>query len=175
MMGRYTFIPYKSEYFGLFNKEKERIRSVINDARIEHVGSTAVVGLGGKGVIDIYIAVKREEMTKTSQLLQSNLGYVFKPEAGIAGERLFHNRKIMGEDGNLLQEFHVHVSYSQASDFKNALIFRDYLKAHPNDAQRYGEAKKIATREGNTKDEYMKIKSPIISEILERALKEAAV
>ena len=49
-MGRYPFIFYKSEYPKLFEAEKERIQEVLGkQIVIEHVGSTAVPGLGGSG------------------------------------------------------------------------------------------------------------------------------
>ena len=49
-VGRYPFIPYDSTYPELFQAEKERIREVLGKrVTIEHVGSTSVPGLGGKG------------------------------------------------------------------------------------------------------------------------------
>ena len=48
---KYVFKPYSKIFPELFQKEKERISPNLKEAlAIEHVGSTAVPGLGGKGI-----------------------------------------------------------------------------------------------------------------------------
>lgn len=78
-MKKYIFKPYSDLFPSLFNKEKERIASqLLKKASIEHVGSTAVPGLGGKGIIDIAIAVDKSDMENATAALQE-LGYEFRP------------------------------------------------------------------------------------------------
>jgi hypothetical protein len=49
---KYTYKPYSNIFPSLFQKEKKRISSSFNIAlAIEHVGSTSIPGLGGKGII----------------------------------------------------------------------------------------------------------------------------
>lgn len=49
---KYVFKPYLQCFPTLFNQEKERIvKHLDQDIMIEHVGSTAIPGLGGKGII----------------------------------------------------------------------------------------------------------------------------
>ena len=51
---KYIFRPYNPIFPELFKNEKERMEKILGDnLKIEHIGSTAVMGLGGKGVIDI--------------------------------------------------------------------------------------------------------------------------
>ena len=51
-MKKYVFKPYNPKFPVLFEQEKQRIASHLKEkAPIEHVGSTAVPGLGGKGII----------------------------------------------------------------------------------------------------------------------------
>lgn len=76
-MKKYVFRPYSPLFLELFLKEKSRIASNI-PAWIEQIGSTAVPGLGGKGVIDIGISVDQKNMDAISIQLQS-IGYEFKP------------------------------------------------------------------------------------------------
>ena len=73
----YKFIPYDSVYPGLFEKEKVFLKKILsNKIIVEHFGSTAVPGLGGKGVIDIYLLVAKELMKVTSKkLCDYNPGY----------------------------------------------------------------------------------------------------
>jgi GrpB-like predicted nucleotidyltransferase (UPF0157 family) len=74
-MKRYTFKPYSSLYPFLFEQEKNRILSQLKKTvTIEHVGNTAIVGLGGKGIIDIAIGVEKLNMEESVQELQK-LGY----------------------------------------------------------------------------------------------------
>lgn len=47
---KYVYKPYSKTFPGLFQKEKERITSsLVNVLAIEHVGSTAIPGLEGRG------------------------------------------------------------------------------------------------------------------------------
>jgi GrpB-like predicted nucleotidyltransferase (UPF0157 family) len=50
-MKKYVFKPYSNIFPALFDKEKERIAPHLKKAlAIEHVGSTAIPDLGGKGL-----------------------------------------------------------------------------------------------------------------------------
>jgi GrpB-like predicted nucleotidyltransferase (UPF0157 family) len=63
VMKKYVFKPYSKIFPELFHKEKERITSNVNlRLIIEHIGSTAAPGVDGKGIIDIAIAVDKEDM-----------------------------------------------------------------------------------------------------------------
>jgi GrpB-like predicted nucleotidyltransferase (UPF0157 family) len=74
-MKKYVFKPYHKIFPQLFLKEKKRITGSLGmSAVIEHIGSTAVLGLGGKGIIDMAIPVDKRDMDSASQQLQ-NLGY----------------------------------------------------------------------------------------------------
>ncbi len=66
-MKKYIFDPYDEIFPELFAKEKKRIASYLPKAlQIEHVGSTAVPGLGGKGIIDIAILVEKQDIEEIS-------------------------------------------------------------------------------------------------------------
>lgn len=78
-MKKYTFKPYSKIFPELFLKEKRRIASHIKSIlAIEHIGSTSVPNLGGKGIIDIAIAVPKHDMDAVREQLQK-LGYEFRP------------------------------------------------------------------------------------------------
>src|SRR5579862_6481618 len=77
LMKKYVFKPYSKIFPLLFDQEKLRLASHLKgDLKIEHVGSTAVSQLEGKGIIDIAIAVDKKEMDSISKQLQE-LGYEF--------------------------------------------------------------------------------------------------
>jgi GrpB-like predicted nucleotidyltransferase (UPF0157 family)/predicted GNAT family acetyltransferase len=163
-MSKYVFKPYSKIFPDLFNKEKGRIAPFLKRAlAIEHIGSTSVCNLGGKGIIDIAIAVNKEDMDTTSQQLQS-LGYEFRPTFSTPDRLYFIIYLPDPEEGN--RRYHVHLTYPESSDWKGFISFRDYLRAHPEEVQEYAEMKKRAAREANQEGNlYRKIKEPIFQKI----------
>lgn len=171
-MSKYVFKPYNPIFAELFEKEKERLTKYLSgEYRIEHVGSTAVPDLGGKGIIDIYIVAPKEQLDRISQEVLSS-GYEYRPRVS-ADQHVFHRIDLPDPiDGT--RRYHAHISYPEADDFKQAIAFRDYLRKHPEDVRRYAEIKQNAAQEANQdKDTYMLIKTPVIQNILVKALKEA--
>lgn len=163
-MKKYVFRPYSPLFPKLFQKEKSRIASHINPtAEIEHIGSTAVPGLGGKGVIDIGIAVNRQDMESISEQLQ-NLGYEFKPLFSTP-DRLYLVHYIPdAEEPN--RRYHVHLTYPENKEWKEFLGFRDYLINHPIDLQEYADIKeKAALASEGEGQKYRDLKEPLINKI----------
>lgn len=168
-MKKYVFKPYDPIFPELFEKEKSRIKMILgqNDL-IEHVGSTSVPGLGGKGIIDIYIATEKNQMKALSEKLQG-LSYEYRPQAS-SNERLFHKISLP-DPVEEIRVYHVHVAFPESQDWTVAIKLRDYLRVHPEDAQRYAEVKKLAAAKANENREiYLKIKGPILEEIIAKPL-----
>lgn len=135
---------------------------------IEHIGSTAVPGLGGKGIIDIYIVAPKEDLDKISKEVMK-AGYESRPRIS-TDQHLFY-RIDLPDPIEGIRRYHIHINYEEAEDFQNAIKFRDYLRNDPKAVKRYVEIKKKAAREANQdKDAYMAIKSPVIKSILKKAL-----
>ena len=168
-MKKYVFKPYSKIFPELFNKEKERILARINNhLLIEHVGSTAVPGLGGKGIIDIAIAVNKVDMDKVTQQLQ-NLGYEFRPAFSTPDRHYFIIYLPDPEEGQ--RRYHVHLTYPENNEWDEFIGFRDYLIHHPEEVEEYAQLKKIAAEEANQEGErYRKMKEPMFKKI--HALKE---
>jgi GrpB-like predicted nucleotidyltransferase (UPF0157 family) len=163
-MKKYVFKPYSEEFPKLFEKEKKRITSHVNEKIIvEHVGSTAVPTLGGKGIIDIAIAANKEEMESISTQLQS-LGYEFRPTFSTP-DRLYFITYLPDPEEEI-RRYHIHLTYLGSKDWLEFIAFRDYLKAHPEELQTYAEMKKNAALEANQDgDKYRKLKEPIFEKI----------
>ncbi|MEA3329527.1 MAG: GrpB family protein [Nanoarchaeota archaeon] len=63
---KYKYRKYDKKYPELFRREKSKLRKILGKKpEITHVGSTAIPGLGGKGVIDILISVSKKQIIKT--------------------------------------------------------------------------------------------------------------
>lgn len=163
-MKKYVFKPYSKIFPELFLKEKERISSRIKTAlAIEHIGSTSVPNLGGKGIIDIAIAVRRQEMDSVSQQLQS-LGYEFRPTFSTPDRFYFIIYLPDPEEGE--RRYHLHLTYPENSEWGQFIGFRDYLRNHPDEVEEYAAIKKQAADEANHEGErYRKIKEPMFKKI----------
>ena len=159
-MKKYVFRPYDPIFSELFNQEKQRIAPHLHKAlAIEHVGSTAVVNLGGKGIIDIAIAVNKDDLEVTSSQLQS-LGYEFRPNFSTADR--YYLVIYLPDPIEEIRRYHVHLTYPESNEWKGLIGFRDYLRDHPDEAQEYAEMKKRAALEANHDGErYRKMKEPI--------------
>lgn len=88
-------VEYDAAWPRRYEEERARIVDALGElmTAIEHVGSTAVPGLGGKPVIDIMIGVARQEDGESCVGPLEALGYEYRGEAGIPG-RLFFRRGV---------------------------------------------------------------------------------
>jgi GrpB-like predicted nucleotidyltransferase (UPF0157 family) len=165
-MQKYVFKPYDNMFPELFNREKERIVTHLNrNLMIEHVGSTAVPGLGGKGIIDIAIAVEKQDFDRTSKELQA-LGYEYKPAYSTQERWFFIIDLPDAEEG--VRRYHVHLTFPDSEDWNGLIVFRDHLRSHPEDMQEYADLKSKAALEADQDGEkYRKLKSPFFKKLLD--------
>jgi GrpB-like predicted nucleotidyltransferase (UPF0157 family) len=176
-MSHYDFLPYDQKFPELFDKEEKRLRTFLGtEPIIEHFGSTAVPRLGGKGIIDIYVVVPKEYLKSISEKLQKEAGYEYRADVGEEKERLFHRRTALDENG-IQRTYHLHLIHPDFMELKEAIAFRNYLRTHPGETEKYAEIKKRAADEANkigdgklAKEKYLEIKGDIIKEITKKAL-----
>jgi|JI9StandDraft_1071089.scaffolds.fasta_scaffold09623_5 GrpB-like predicted nucleotidyltransferase (UPF0157 family)/GNAT superfamily N-acetyltransferase len=163
-MKKYVFKPYSKLFPTLFENEKKRIQSHTKQPMtIEHIGSTSIPDLGGKGIIDIGIAVEKETMDLICKELQS-LGYEFRPSFSTAKRYYFMIYLPDTEEGK--RRYHLHLTYPENSEWFDFLAFRDYLRDHPEEAKEYARIKETAAFEANENgDYYRKMKEPIFKKI----------
>jgi len=166
-MKRYIYEDYAPKYKTLFLKEKKSLEKILDsDAVIEHIGSTAVPGLGGKGIIDIMIFAPKSKIQNYSGKLQK-AGYLFRENAS-KPDRLFFRTDY---ENKTMRKIHIHLTYNK-KELREKTAFRDYLVAHPKDAQRYAELKKKAVEFAQgTGERYRKYKEGFLSAITKKALK----
>jgi GrpB-like predicted nucleotidyltransferase (UPF0157 family) len=172
---KYFFRPYNPEFPKMFDTEKKRLQKVLGEkAEIEHIGSTAVPGLGGKGVIDISVAVSKDNWPETSEKLQS-LGYEYKKKDPIReSQRLFFMANLSDEElGTRL--YHIHLTFPESNESKREIGFRDYLITHPEAVNEYSEIKMRAAEKSqkfSTKNEmrdaYGEVKQDFIEKIIRK-------
>jgi len=126
---KYRFVEYDDNYPKIFQKEKEILGKLLPNAHIEHVGSTAVPGLGGKGIIDIAVGV--DKLTTALE------GYEYRETASTKTRKFF--RKDISD-----QRIHIHLVIYKEKDWKEMLDFRDSLLDDPKKREEYAKLKRDA-------------------------------
>ncbi len=164
-MKKYVFKPYSKIFPELFAKEKARIASHINlTLAIEHVGSTAVPGLGGKGIIDIAISANKQDLETVKQRLEE-LGYEFRA-AFSTDERLYFIIYLPDPEDKA-RRYHVHLMPKDSKEWQEFIQFRDTLRSDPQAAQEYAVLKQQAAAHANQDGEsYRAHKKPMFKKIL---------
>ena len=131
--------------------------------RIDHIGSTSIVGMDAKPVIDMQISVSALDPVNPFRIPLESLGYVFHPENDELTKRYFRE-----PPGQPRTHIHVRKLGSWAQQF--ALLFRDYMRVNPDDARAYAELKHaLAERYRDDRDGYTTAKEPFIWEVMWRA------
>ena len=170
-INKYIFKAYNQRFPALFVAEKIRIATYINhhvaiDLLIEHIGSTAVPNLGGKGIIDIVLSTNKTNLNAVSALLK-DLNYIFR-EIGSSSERWFFQADLPDLDEQV-RRYHIHLTLPESMELKNLIAFRDYLRANPTVAKEYEDLKRHAAQEAdNDGTKYRQTKEPMIQEILKK-------
>lgn len=94
MTAHVIIVEYDPSWAAMSEKEKRRILSAVGDlvVAVEHVGSAAVPGLGGKPVLDIMVAVRDlADADRCIEPLRSiGYEYVLEYDDIIPERRYFH-------------------------------------------------------------------------------------
>lgn len=160
---RVRVIPYNEQWPKEFEKIKVEISSVLGPlaVAIEHVGSTSVKGLWAKPIIDIDVVIPDSTVLPQVVAKLENIGYHDEGNLGIEGREAF-----CYENKPELMLHHLYVCPADSKELKRHLIFRNYLRTHPDAVQEYSQVK----REGASLfpediDAYLEYKSPVIKKI----------
>jgi GrpB-like predicted nucleotidyltransferase (UPF0157 family) len=171
-MDAVEIVDYDPRWPLLFEEEAERLRAVLDPSQIiglEHFGSTAIPGLAAKPIIDILIAV-RSLATAQAIFVEAlgNLDYVYWAD-NPKKDRMFFV-KGMPPFGSK-RSHHVHVTELRGEMWQR-LAFRDYLRAHPEEAEIYERLKKrLAIEHQTDREAYTDAKSAYIDSVVQKSLK----
>ncbi|MBU1246001.1 MAG: GrpB family protein [Nanoarchaeota archaeon] len=167
-MEKYVFKKYSSEFPKLFTREKTKLKKFLpKNAKIKHIGSTAIPGLGGKGIIDIFISVNKKDIKKTKEKLEK-FDYIFKPSGGSKQRKFFEKDYTYHKK---TRRVHIHLTFHNSQEFKRAIDFVEYLKNNPKITKEYAKIKKQGTKlaKGNAKV-YQKHKKKFLEKINKRKI-----
>jgi GrpB-like predicted nucleotidyltransferase (UPF0157 family) len=129
---------------------------------IQHVGSTSIAGISAKPVIDIAIAIQQYPLPDELLAAVEALGYTYLGEYGIPHRHLFFRR-----DGPV--GYNVHINELANDQFQRHVLFRDYMRAHPDAAREYENLKRELAARYNDVSTYADKKSEFVQGILSKA------
>lgn len=119
---------------------KQILGDVIKD--IQHVGSTSIISIKAKPIIDIAVAVDDfDDIIIFEKELKDN-GFYYRPnaQASIKNQLLFACGSYYEGTGEMQTHF-IHVVRTNSIDWINYINFRDYLNNTPSAAKEYEELK----------------------------------
>ena len=152
----------------LFEKDRVAITSALGATglAVEHVGSTSVPGLPAKPVIDVLLLVpdSADEPAYLPALLTA--GYHLRVREPDWLEHRVVARRVADGDPH---DVNVHVFSPGAADREVARMrmFRDWLRTHPEDRDRYAATKRqLASRPWRYVQDYADAKTEVVEAIL---------
>lgn len=177
-MDEIALVEYDPRWPELFTAEAAHIRAALGSdciGAIEHFGSTAVPGLSAKPVIDMLVgmrslAVAREKAVPALEAL----GYAFWYDNPNAAHLFF----VKGLPPNGPRTHHIHMiepetfrdPKNEAFLFWDRVLFRDYLRSHLDETQRYEVLKRdLAARFPDDREAYTDGKTEYVYGVMQKA------
>ena len=139
--------PGNPNYPGRFKELRQWIISIAGEGyfrRIEHFGSTAVPGLLAKAIIDILLEVPDSIAAHPGivRIFEPHGCDVFwRPAFGDDGDPWYSWVIVRDHAGKRIAHLHI---VAPDSPLWERLLFRDWLRAHPEDAHEYEVVKQSA-------------------------------
>lgn len=161
-------IDYQPEWPAMYLHEERNLSRALAGigATIEHVGSTSVPGLAAKPIIDIMAGL--EDFSAADSLVPKIVGlgyeYISRYEDTMPYRRYFVRRVDGAIEGRATH--HLHIVFRGGTFWNRHLLFRNYLRTHPDARDDYAAMKRsLAERDWRDGNEYADAKTEFIREI----------
>jgi len=166
-------VPYDPVWLKMFEDESTFLRRKFPKGlikRIEHFGSTAILGLSAKPIIDILVEVSSLEETKKQivpVLEAKGYEYFWRPSFGDDVPPYYAWFIKRNSEGK--RSHHIHMVEAD-SELWDRLYFRDYLRQFPTEAKNYDKLKRqLSEKYPNDRVKYTKEKSEFILSVTKKA------
>jgi GrpB-like predicted nucleotidyltransferase (UPF0157 family) len=155
-----------------FAADTARVREVLGATAlaVDHVGSTSVPGLPAKPVIDILLQVPDSADEAAYVPALEGIGYSLRiREPEWLEHRVLYQRVDEGAPHSI--NLHVLSPDLGADEIARMLGFRDWLRSHDDDRDRYAAVKReLASRPWRYVQDYADAKSDVVEQIIARSL-----
>ena len=156
-------VPYNPKWPDDFKAIKSEIEAALGDLMIgvEHVGSTSVIGLAAKPIIDLDVIIQDYSVFDKVVSKLKDIGYNYQGDLGIKErEAFFYDGKPH------LQTHNLYVCPKNSRELHRHIIFRNYLREHPEAILEYGRVKAEGAKlYSDNIDKYLDHKGPFIHTI----------
>jgi GrpB-like predicted nucleotidyltransferase (UPF0157 family) len=163
---------YNVNWPTIFLAEKALVHSAMGDrlVAVEHIGSTAVPGLGAKPIVDILAGVRTLLDVDPCIDPLASVGYSFRTEAleDMPEDRYFEK----WVDG--VEVAHLHATGHLGRFWTERMLFRDFLRGHLEDAKEYEALKRQLAPQFTRGYTYAQAKTDFIHSALARARAETS-
>ena len=152
---------YDPQWAEAYAEQKRRIRAALGPTavQVEHIGSTSVPGLAAKPIVDVLVTV--EDITAEEDYLEQLLDVGYELRVREPGHRMVRTAA---------RDVHVHVVEVGDEAAEDYLLFRDRLRADPEDRDLYERTKRALTEQDwPDMNAYAEAKTEVIAGIKERA------
>jgi GrpB-like predicted nucleotidyltransferase (UPF0157 family) len=177
-----VIVDYDPTWPDQFEQLAAALRRRLNDGviSIDHIGSTAVPELAAKDIIDLQVTVASLADADRLAPAFQQLGYSatpwrrdHQPAGDASNPGLWEKRLWQSPPG--ARRVNAHVRVTGWPNQRYALLFRDYLRAHPHAAAAYERLKRaLAERLGDDLIAYTEVKDPACDLIIVGAEEWAA-
>ncbi|MDE2990281.1 MAG: GrpB family protein [Chloroflexota bacterium] len=164
---RLVVVPYNPKWPAMYERERAEIDACVGQhiLRIEHAGSTSIPGMAGKPTVDILVGVQDWDEARVTFGPLANIWWEFRGERGMPRRHLFRR---LNPEGRRTHQLHMLEVAHSAWDAM--LLFRDYVRSHPDAAAEYQRLKlDLAQRFPNSRGAYTAGKEAFVMGVLAKA------
>ena len=170
--------PYHPDWKKQFDVIQKILKECLKDSilTIEHVGSTSVVGLAAKAIIDIDIVYESAEHFDIIKHRLDLLGYYHNGNQGIPQREAFKRKKGIVSTSVLdTIPHHLYACPTDSPELKRHLSFRNFLRNNDWARDEYTSIKMdIAQQTNQDKEIYSSLKESVATPFIEKILALAA-
>ena len=156
---------YQINWAEQFFVERARLQEAFGGLAIsiEHIGSTSIPDLAAKPILDILVGMEDLSLLTQDRVVRlEKVGYAVLGECGIPG-RIFCRK-------GTPRTHHLHIVQEGTEVWNKHLLFRDYMRAHREDAKEYETLKRsLAERFKDDRTMYTEGKHEFITKIMQKA------
>lgn len=168
-------VPYDETWVPRAERLIAALRSALGPAalRIEHIGSTAVPEMAAKDVIDLQVSV--DDLDAAQRQFDGALrieGFRLLPydrdhvPAGLDDDPGRWAKRIWSRRGHPEGDVNLHVRLAGSPNERLALLFRDWLRAHPAAVPAYAAFKLALADAVPDLEAYTEVKDPVVDLVM---------
>jgi GrpB-like predicted nucleotidyltransferase (UPF0157 family) len=133
-----NILPYDPAYAEVFARVQRHVQQRLGGVELVHIGSTAIVGLRGKPMVDIAALTPRDDL-RAAQAEFEALGFHRRPVWVDKDEKPYVCASV--RHGGRRFNLNLHICHRGDPVHKDSLAFMDILERRPDLRRKYEQAK----------------------------------